>query len=321
MTSNNMSIDTEKYNIFDDPNMSDSEADHNEWVSISTSNTISTASTLPAHLNLNPKSTVKKPDYAEMRKSSTHNSEKQPTPPRPQKITMTTPIREIPSYATSRSTQTEDPADLAAYQPPLSPIALLKSQIPNLAAIYIVSRNSMSQSFPHHDLNNHAQQPFSRLTRLGQSPISTQATAHNPATSTLKETYIRVCANCVKPKITIYCDGKWKSSDPSSSDEVTCITHNNVLQACRDLPTLTESQKRDTAQQMCASCFRHNRDAFGRCVDCELRRDLMLLKAVLKAVDPFEMEETGKQSVKVFDMSVPVAGEMYKHVEGCGCEN
>lgn len=55
------------------------------------------------------------------------------------------------------------------------------------------------------------------------------------------------------------------------------------------------------------------------CLDCAKRRDKTLFHAALDAVSPFRRAETQSLGVGVFDMSVPVSGEVYRHVEGCGC--
>lgn len=46
----------------------------------------------------------------------------------------------------------------------------------------------------------------------------------------------------------------------------------------------------------------------------------MLFQAVMDAVSPFRRAETKTSGVEVFDMSIPVNAEVYRHVEGCACE-
>lgn len=304
----------EKFTILDS-DVLDSEVNYDEWITVSTSNTVSTTSTLPSHLNLNPKSA---PKGKCTRMPKTRDPEKtSPSPPPPQYTDTTYAAEQVPASNTSRSTQTSD--HISPEPEELIPTALLKSYLHNLTAIYIVSRTSITDLHSPY-VSHNSYHPFTRLSKFGLSPVSTSATrSTSNSIGILRETYIRVCADCAKPRITIYCDGTWTS--PSISiDDRTCTSHTAVLQ--NTVGSDFSDVRKDTVarKQACEKCRRYERDVLGRCVDCDLERDRMLFRAVLEAVDPFRREETKAEGVTVFDMSVPVAGEVYKHVDGCNCK-
>lgn len=329
MTTKTITIGPEKFTIFDS-DMSDSESETDEWVSVSTSTTVSTTSTLPSHLNLNPRSAIKtrpqlpvsevlQTDRRRVPASPAGEASRSSSPP------LSPPLHQIATTAAAIETQIPPTKPTRPSILREAPITILKHFIPALKAIYIVSPASM---FPptfvtHKPTDPNTYTPFSTLTNLRPNPpISTKATRPN---FDLVERYLRVCADCAKPPMTIYCDGVWTSSNTRSGSSPffssalsarrePCEVH---LRAFPSSTALTANRPEEQALT-CGKCT-HMVDIVI-CLDCARQRDRVLFQAVMGAVSPFCRAETQRSGVDVFDVSVPVNGEVYRHAEGCGCQ-
>lgn len=338
MTTRSITIGPEKFTIFDS-DISDSESEADEWVSVSTSTTISTTSTLPSHLNLNPRSAVKvRPPPPNSGVCQTHNSRASSSPassppapsppPPPPSLPPTTTLASTPPAVAkeSPSPPSQSSKPTPSTHPPTPrdpPTTLLKRFLPTLTAIYIVSPTSISTRPIYERPNPNIYTPLSTLTNFGYNPpISTKATRPNDDSV---ETYIRVCADCAKPPMTMSCDGTWYSSAlsyPSNSRQY-CPTHLRAFQLANSIDSTNSPNSvavQPPAKSNPLTCGKCTQMAtIINCADCARKRDETLFQAVLDAVSPFNRAETEMLGVGVFDMSVPVSGEVYRHVEGCGC--
>lgn len=332
MNTKSITIGPEKFTVFNS-DVSDSESEADEWVSVSTSTTISTTSTLPSHLNLNPRSAIKtrpQPPTVEIppfrglktssisapSRSSTNVSPPPPSLPQAKTTTICMEPPGPPANTIQPSTTLE------------APITILKRFIPTLTAIYIVTPASICPPtfIIHEPTAPNTYTSFSTLTNLRPNPpISTKATRPN---ANLSETYLRVCADCAKPPMTIYCDGMWTSSNIKSGSspffssalstrKEPCQAHLRAFPSNLNSTTITANRTGDQTL-ICGKCTQMVN--IISCLDCARQRDQILFQAVMDAVSPFRRVETQKLGVNVFDMSVPVNGEVYRHVEGCACE-
>lgn len=96
-----------------------------------------------------------------------------------------------------------------------------------------------------------------------------------------------------------------------------CQVHHRAFPSNSDSNNFAANRSEEQALT-CGKCT-HMVDIIS-CLDCARQRDSMLFQAVMDAVSPFRRVETQRLGVEVFDMSVPVNGEVYRHAEGCGCE-
>lgn len=104
------------------------------------------------------------------------------------------------------------------------------------------------------------------------------------------ECYLRVCADCVRGRILLFCDGAWRADGPN-----VCERHVGVIDGNEGL-------------------------ASGSHWESERLRDRELFGVVVEVVQPLRRAETERSGIRVFDMGDKGEGDkVFVHSEECDC--